>query len=737
MSRKTHAAALLGATLLSTSVWAQETDEIIVLSSPFKKPATKVISTTEILTAEDLQASSDLPIGTVLKDLPGVDSARYGPAVGQPVIRGLGGYRVDTMINGMSIGDIAATSGDHANALSLFDTERVEVLKGPAALRYGAFAASGVVNSFNRHFNTDREEEGDVLVGFGNNADEAFTAFFTRQGRFSLSGFAQDADNMTIPTHRENEAYHEAHDDDGNDDDDDNDRELSDDEKEVENTQNESRGFALAGHFGDDETNLSLMLISHEADYGVPGHEEHDDKTGEADGDGDHDIHGEANIDLEQQTIQARLNHNAAVGPFRALRADATITSLELTEFEGDETTPFEQDSLHLRGEGVGQWGDWQTLIGLEFRDTELTTEGDDDDHHDDVEDNDLINDAGTNNDGVHDDAHAQEAYLPSTGRTQLGLFAFAERESNGWLTELAVRFDDIELEAEHDHDGDDAHDDGLNDGDDGEDAHEDEGAKSFTLANISVGLAKKLGGNLLIGGSVSSSERAPSQVELFAAGVHHAARRIEQGDDELDKETSLSAEFYVRKAWKKSQLRVAVFNNDYTDFIYLQRDALLNETDINGAVVTPGYRYAQDDAELSGYEIDYLAGINVGKSMIDVGLSYSAIIGELSDGQNLPAIPADKIHLSIGTSFTMVDMRLDMEHAWDQNDIGAEELPTEGHTTVDISASWQPSAFDGLILTAAVRNLTDEEIRHHNSPLKDRLPEAGQDIRLTARYKF
>jgi hypothetical protein len=35
------------------------------------------------------------------------------------------------------------------------------------------------------------------------------------------------------------------------------------------------------------------------------------------------------------------------------------------------------------------------------------------------------------------------------------------------------------------------------------------------------------------------------------------------------------------------------------------------------------------------------------------------------------------------------------------------------------------------------VRNLTDEEIRHHTSPLKDKLPEAGQDIRLTARYRF
>ena len=41
MNRKMQVAALLGATMLGTSAWAQETDEIIVLSSPFKKAATE------------------------------------------------------------------------------------------------------------------------------------------------------------------------------------------------------------------------------------------------------------------------------------------------------------------------------------------------------------------------------------------------------------------------------------------------------------------------------------------------------------------------------------------------------------------------------------------------------------------------------------------------------------------------------------------------------------------------
>ena len=703
MNHKMQVAALLGATMLSTSVWAQETDEIIVLSSPFKKVATDVISTTEILTAEDLQAQIDGPLGNMLDGLPGVSSAGYGPAVGQPVIRGLGGYRVDTMMNGMTIGDISSTSGDHANALSLFDTERVEVLKGPAALRYGAFAATGVVNSFNRHLNADTDEGTDVLLGFGDNADETMAAFFTRKGQYSLSAFAHDADDITIPANGETRAYHEAECEHEQEEDPAHVCEAYSDkgEQEAENTESESSGFTLAGHFGDDETNLSLMLSGHDMDYRVP--HDHAHEEGEDD---DDDDEGGAGIELEQQTFHARLIHNIQIGPFNGFRGDLTSTTFEQTETvveeedgqDVEETTEFEQDSLHLRGEFTGAFNNWQTLVGLEFRNIELTSPEHD---HDDGEQ------AGDGQGGDADPDDDEHGYLPNTERSQTGLFAFAERERNGWLTELAARFDSIEQDSFH------------------EDAAEN-ASVSHGLTNISVGLARKLDGNLLIGGSVSSTERAPSQVELFAEGEHHAAGRTEMGDPNLDKETSLSTELYLRKAWDNSQLRVAVFNNDYSDFIFLE------ETQTHGT-----FNYDQGDAELSGYELDYKTGLKLGGRMWDASLSYTSATGELSDGSNLPAIPADKLGFGIGTSFSGVDVKLDIKQVSDQDDTGEEELATDGYTSVDISASWQPPAYEGLTLTAGIRNATDEEIRHHTSPLKDKLPEAGQDFRLTARYKF
>jgi iron complex outermembrane receptor protein len=706
MNRKTQVAALLGATMLSTSVWAQDVDEVIVYSSPFKKAATDVISTTEILDNDMIGAQVNGPIGDILSKLPGVSNAGFGPAVGQPVIRGLGGYRIDVMQNGMTIGDIAASGSDHANAVGLFDANRVEVLKGPAALRYGAFAATGVVNSFNRHLDGDAEDGSDILVEYGDNADETIAAFFTRRGGFAVSAYSQDADDITIPTHAESDRQLAAEgetDEDG--------------EQEADNTATENQGFTLSGQFGDDQTNIALMLSSTDMEYGVPGHAEHDDD------DNDDGAHVDPHIDFEQQTAHARLMHTPSSGMFKTLQADLVVSSLEQEELGGEHGgTKFEQDTLHLRGEATTSFNDWNTLLGLEYRDAELDASNApnaEEPHHDEDDEEE------------GHEAHEAHAYLPNTDRTQYGLFAFAERESNGWLTELAFRFDDVELEA-----AEEAHDE---DEDEDEDEHHHEGAQTFDLTNISAGLARKLDGNLLVGGSISSTERAPSQVELFAEGEHHAAGRIEHGltksEDAIEKETSLSTEFYVRKAWGASQLRVAVFQNDYSDFIYLEADSSLDEEEDGETLM--GYRFKQQDAEVSGYEVDYQTMLTLGGRMWDASVSYSALTGELDDGDNLPSIPADKIGLGLGTRFNAIAVQLDVEHVSDQTDIGLGELKTDGFTNVDISASYQPPQYEGLTLSAAIRNVTDEEIRRHASPLKDKMPEAGRDIRLTARYRF
>ena len=85
-------------------------------------------------------------LGETLDGLPGVSSTGFGPNASRPVIRGLDGDRVRVLDNGGASVDASNLSFDHAVAMDPLVAERIEVLRGPAALLYGGNATGGVVN---------------------------------------------------------------------------------------------------------------------------------------------------------------------------------------------------------------------------------------------------------------------------------------------------------------------------------------------------------------------------------------------------------------------------------------------------------------------------------------------------------------------------------------------------------------------------------------------------------------
>ena len=367
---------------------------------------------------------------------------------------------------------------------------------------------------------------------------------------------------------------------------------------------------------------------------------------------------------------------------------------------EGSETgIQYEQDESNFRLEVSANIGNWQTTFGSNYRDMDLKVISE---SHDDEDED--------------EDGHDQ--YLPESDRSEIGLFFLSQLENENWLIELAGRYDSIEQEAfreEHDED------------DDGDDDHESHGAIDHNLTNLSIGLAKKFDGGLLFGGSLSHTERAPSQVELFAGGKHVAAQREEFGDEDLNKEKSLSTEIYLRKKWGDSSLRLAIFDNDYEDFIYLQKRAGSEDE----------FDFLQQDAEISGLEFSYDTSVNFSEYKLLTSLRYSLIEGELDNGSNLPRIPPEKLMLGLSSKVGEVLYKVDFTHNSKQDDIGLNELPTDSFTQVDLGAEWTPSSFNGLKVSALIRNATDEEIRRHTSAIKDLVPESGRDIRLSLGFSF
>ena len=114
--------------------------------SPNPRPQFESYQPTSVLSAEDLARQLQDTIGATLQSEPGVAMRSLGPGPARPVIRGLDGDRVLVLQDGQRMGDLSSQSGDHGVPVNPASAQRIEVVRGPATLLYGANAIGGLVN---------------------------------------------------------------------------------------------------------------------------------------------------------------------------------------------------------------------------------------------------------------------------------------------------------------------------------------------------------------------------------------------------------------------------------------------------------------------------------------------------------------------------------------------------------------------------------------------------------------
>ena len=100
----------------------------------------------QAVTGRHLRQSLSRTIAETIALEPGLGQRSMGPAPARPVLRGLSGDRLLVLEDGGRTGDLSASSSDHAVAIEPLTTERVEIIRGPEALLYGANTLGGVVN---------------------------------------------------------------------------------------------------------------------------------------------------------------------------------------------------------------------------------------------------------------------------------------------------------------------------------------------------------------------------------------------------------------------------------------------------------------------------------------------------------------------------------------------------------------------------------------------------------------
>jgi iron complex outermembrane receptor protein len=148
--------------------------EEVVSVGPGARSAFEAYQPTSVLSGQELTKRMAGSLGETLAEQPGVANRSLGPAPSRPVIRGLDGDRVAILEDGIRTGDMSSQSGDHAVSVNPAAAHRIEVVRGPATLLYGANAIGGLVNVITEQIPTEpvRGTHGGLRLDFGTGARE-------------------------------------------------------------------------------------------------------------------------------------------------------------------------------------------------------------------------------------------------------------------------------------------------------------------------------------------------------------------------------------------------------------------------------------------------------------------------------------------------------------------------------------------------------------------------------------
>ena len=90
-------------------------EEVIVTSSLGGVTLAEIDSPIFVIAGDDINYSGSTNLGDSIDYLLGVSSSGFGPGVGQPIIRGMGGTRVRILSNGKLVRDVSGLGSDHLN----------------------------------------------------------------------------------------------------------------------------------------------------------------------------------------------------------------------------------------------------------------------------------------------------------------------------------------------------------------------------------------------------------------------------------------------------------------------------------------------------------------------------------------------------------------------------------------------------------------------------------------------
>lgn len=691
---------------------------------------TNQFATVTVVPNEEIRREGGGQLGDLLFSKPGITGSSFAPgASSRPIIRGLDVNRVGILENGTNSNGASDLGEDHFVPIDPLATNQIEVVRGPAALRYGSTSIGGVVSATNNRIPDAvpvcaPSFQGYGLPGRAPLATAATSPCVTAETRTAFSSVDRGVESgVLLDTGGGNFAFHaDAYGRTTSDYAIPSYPYLNDQTRSVNgrqpNSATRSDGASIGGSYFFQGGYIGASITQNDSLYHIPGIDGADHKT---------------RIDAHQTKINVKGEYHPDSAAIDAIRFWAGATDYRHNEIgladPADTTTDgvrqtFTNKEQEIRTEVQlmpfnARFAEVTTALGFQVGHQELNAPSPDN--------------PGTLFNGLWD---------PNTS-TRVAGYAFNEfKFSDSTRAQIAGRIEHVELHgttpdfpADYLPDGTPQAGIGRN--------------PSFTPKSGSIGLLQDLPGGMV--GSITAQyvERAPKAAELFSRGGHDATATFDIGNPNLTIETAKSVEIGVRKATGPLRFEATAYYTHFDNFIYRRLTGVMCDDDFASCGTTGSELnqavYSQRNANFRGGEF---------QSQIDLGAFQGGIWGienqldvvraTFSDGTNVPRIPPVRMG---GGVFWRDDnwlMRVNLLHAFAQNNVAViAETPTAGYNLLKAEVSYKtkldPLRFGAREMIAGIvgNNLLNENIRNSVSYNKDEVLMPGIGVRAFANFKF